>query len=292
MKRCLFTLLLSCTLWCSVQAQTTYTVDGENLDLKTEVEGPLNLLWTSKDQVFRYFIADKNGTITELKNTKVDGKFQSEYITQLENLTNNGVTALKVKFILPDLKRYIVDYNNSVAPGTNTYSRMKLKTRLGAFGGLTNSPFAENPENETTGLFGAELEFFGDTKTPRHAGFLSARHSLSNDKFKYSATQIALGYRFRFIKNEAFNFYANVKFATLTFVKDEVTTFNPANPLTTIVVEESATLFDTPFIFGVGADIKLGNGYVTLAYNELFAILLDNQGNFPIDFALGYKFNL
>jgi hypothetical protein len=58
-------------------------------------------------------------------------------------------------------------------------------------------------------------------------------------------------------------------------------------------VNRNSTAFDAPFIFGVGADIKVGNNsYITLIYGELFAILLDNQGNFSSDISLGYKFNL
>ena len=41
------------------------------------------------------------------------------------------------------------------------------------------------------------------------------------------------------------------------------------------------------------SDIKVTkNGYITLAYNNLFALFLENEGHFPIDFAVGYKFNL
>ena len=84
--------------------------------------------------------------------------------------------------------------------------------------------------------------------------------------------------RFRFVNQSTFNVYANVKFATYTF----------SNTL-----GEDSSDFDVPFIFGLGSDIKIGkNGFITLAYNELFAIFIDNGGNFPIDFAVGYKMKL
>jgi hypothetical protein len=58
-------------------------------------------------------------------------------------------------------------------------------------------------------------------------------------------------------------------------------------------VDSNETSFDIPFIFGLGSDIKVGkNNYITIIYGELFAILLDNQGNFSTDIAVGYKFNL
>ncbi len=58
-------------------------------------------------------------------------------------------------------------------------------------------------------------------------------------------------------------------------------------------VNVNSTTFDTPFIFGIGADIKVGdNGFITIIYGEMFALLLNNQGNFSSDISLGYKFNL
>jgi len=46
------------------------------------------------------------------------------------------------------------------------------------------------------------------------------------------------------------------------------------------------------FIFGLGADIKLGSGYLTLVYDSLFGVFIDSKDNFPVDFAVGYKFDL
>jgi len=46
-------------------------------------------------------------------------------------------------------------------------------------------------------------------------------------------------------------------------------------------------------IFGLGADFKIcDSSYITFVYDSIFALLRDNEGNFPIDFAVGYKFNL
>ena len=136
----------------------------------------------------------------------------------------------------------------------------------------------DNPDNKSTPLFGLEFEILEANKMPRHAGFFSFRHALEQKDIEYTETQLALGYRFRFINQSAFNIYANVKFATYTFSESP---------------ERSLSAFDAPFIFGLGSDIKIGeNGFLTLAYNELFAIFIDNGGNFPIDFAIGYKMNL
>lgn len=46
-------------------------------------------------------------------------------------------------------------------------------------------------------------------------------------------------------------------------------------------------------MFGLGADIRIAEGhFITIGYNELFALLIDNQGYFPVDLAIGYRFNL
>jgi hypothetical protein len=81
-----------------------------------------------------------------------------------------------------------------------------------------------------------------------------------------------------------------MKFATLNFSNATILVNNDD----IITTEEISDIsFDVPFIFGIGADIRITeNSFITLAYNELFALFLDNQGNFSQDFAVGYKFNL
>ena len=77
---CLFCLVLS---FAFAEAQDSYTINGEVLELKTEVNGKLDLLWNIVDGKYRYFVRTENDNIIELKNTKVDGKFQEEYKTLL-----------------------------------------------------------------------------------------------------------------------------------------------------------------------------------------------------------------
>ena len=60
MKNILTTISLAliCQL---VVSQETYTYNNESMILKTEIEGELDLLWTSGvDGRFRYFIKDKD----------------------------------------------------------------------------------------------------------------------------------------------------------------------------------------------------------------------------------------
>ena len=189
------------------------------------------------------------------------------------------------------LKEFIDNYNISVDENYETnVSRSKFQFRLGVFGGITNSPFVTNPNNEKTPLFGAELEILEAERISRHAVFVQLKHVTEQDDIKYSTTELSLGYRFRVINKETFSLYGNMKFATLNFSNATVITENNG-VITTEEFNESA--FDVPFIFGIGADINVSkNSFITLAYNEIFALLLDNQGNFSTDFSIGYKFNL
>lgn len=281
-------LILFCLAFQINYSQETYTVNGTSLELKTEIKGKLDLLWNVIDGKYRYFVKSEDGTITELKNTKNDNNdYQEEYKSTLSNLTNGKPTD-KLKLTLYSLKSYIDSYNASVDSGyisANTERNVQL--RLGFSGGITNNPFVGNPDNTKTPMIGAELEIFEANSLPRHSGFLQARHAFENDDFKYSTTELALGYRFRFINKETFSVYGQVKLATLNFTD---VTFLDENDME---VNSNETSFDIPFIFGVGSDIKVGdNSYITIIYGELFAAFLDNQGNFSTDIAVGYKFNL
>ncbi len=276
----------------SLIAQENYTINGENLELKTEVDGTIDLLWNTINGQYRYFIKEANNTITELKNEKdANNKYQNEYQQTLKNLT--GKDASKIKLTLYSIKKFVNDYNAS-QDANYSFSENKavLKSRLGIFGGLTNNRFLTNPDNIKTGTFSAEFEVFGAKLMTKHAGFASMKHTLSKDEFDYTATQIALGYRYRFINKDCFNIYAQTKFATYTFSKSKETIPSLEDPNTLIEIEDSGNAFDAPFIFGLGADFKLGNGYASIIYDSLFALLIDNKDNFPIDFSIGYKFNL
>lgn len=287
-----FICLLFLCLFCSIsQAQELYMVEGEELRLKTEVSGKLDLLWNIIDGKYRYFVRTETNTIVELKNTRVDGKYQFEYRDLLTELTDNSMSTNRLNLTLFSLSEFIDAYNGSVDSNyESTVSRNKLLFRLGVFGGLTNSPFVNNPDNLTTPLFGGEFEVLDVDLISRHAAFFQIKHVVEQDELQYSTTELALGYRFRAINKAKFSLYANVKFATVNFSNAVVIT-NLDDTLTS--EEVSDTAFDAPFIFGIGADIRVTeNSFITLGYNELFAIFLDNQGNFSQDFTIGYKFNL
>ena len=273
-------------------SQETFTVNNETLELKTEVDGNLDLLWNIFDGEYRYFVRANDGRIQELVNTKNEDtrNYQEEYKAVLNNLTKDyGLTAEKVNLTLFSLKEYINKYNATSDLNYNYDDRAKVQSRIGVFGGLTNQPFVQNPNNETVPFFGLEFEIFEESRLPRHALFFHFRHALESDDFKYASTKASIGYRYRLINKEAFNFYGNLKIVTFTASKGTYVSSDP----TIGVYEETASGIQVPFTLGLGADIRITqNSFITLAYHDIYAVFIDNSDNFPIDFALGFKINL
>ena len=114
MKKLIFLLLLA--LFCfSATAQKQYTINGETLELKTEISGTIDLLWNIIDNEYRYFVK-KDETITELVNTKGETKkFQEEYKIILSNLTEgNSLNTDDVKLTLYSLRNFVNEYNDVI----------------------------------------------------------------------------------------------------------------------------------------------------------------------------------
>jgi hypothetical protein len=282
MKRLLF--ILAIFLAQISFSQQTYSVNGENLSLYSEAEGSLTLLWNSFDGNYRYFLK-KDNEIVELKNTKVNGDYQEEYKDVLKNYT--GADVSKVNLTKADLSKTIDAYN--VANDSSYVSEAKsvqLKTRLGAFAGITNYAYFLNPENTSLPQLGAELEIIDEVKLKRHSLAVQLRHIIGNDDFDFSSTQVSLNYRFKFVKCETFDVYVNTKIADYVHISQDI------NVAPDIKIGASGGEFQAPFALGVGADIALGNGFLTILYQDIVALNLNDNGEFPIDFAVGYKWNL
>lgn len=294
MKKIFSILIFALFISISTQAQISHNVDGETHELTEEITGKASLFYAIIDGEYRYFIK-KNDEVTELSNTRGEnGKYQEEYKEILSILTAEASLDIsKVKLTLSSLKEHIDEYNKAVDQNYRMQAnRPKPKARLGGFAGMSNNPFVDNPENVIVPIFGAEFEVY-DVKASRHSIVFGFKQSLSGgDDFDYTSSQFSLAYRFRIINKESFALYPQATLATYTFSSSEVTTVDPTTSISTTSTI-SGSSFDAPIILGIGADIKLGNGYITLSANELVALInFENQGNFPVDLRLGYKFNL
>lgn len=275
----------------TLHAQQQYTVGGENYILKTEVEGPLTLLWNSIDGEYRYFL--KKGTeIVELKNTKRDGDYQEEYKAVLRQETADApVSTDKVNLTVPSLHKFVAEYNGNKDPNfSENKPSVDLQFRLGAFIGITNSVYTENTYNMAQATGGLDLELIDAVKLKSHAMVLRFKQTIRGNSYKYSASQLSLNYRFKFVKTTKFDAFVNCKFAAFTFFKREETKeYEFANPVTTT---SSGSDFSAPITFGIGADYKVGNGYITFNYNDIVGLSVESNDEFPVDFTVGYKFNL
>lgn len=275
-------------------AQQQYTVDGKQYTLRTEIEGPLTLLWNTIDGEYRYF-SKKDGTILELKNTKVKGDYQEEYkdvlAMQTEDIT--GIDVSDVKFTRPSLSSFFVTYNKvKDITFTHQSKAVQLKTRLGAFAGISNNVYSSNITNEITPSLGIDFEVLDDVNLRRHSVVLQFKQLFKNPENNSTSSQFSLNYRFKFVKSAKFDVFINTKFVAYTYSKTEVTVIDPEDETSTIV-SNSGGNFNAPAAFGIGADYAVGNGYITFNYNDIVAVGVDNEdGNFPVDFTLGYKLNL
>lgn len=284
-----FTLFLSSSSF----AQMTHTIDGKPYELTEEITGNASLFYAIIEGEYRYFIK-KNDALTELTNTKDEnGTYQNEYKEILSILTADaGMDISKVNLTLGSLKTYVDNYNKASDIDYKLQAeRPVAKTRLGGFAGMSNNPFISNPDNTFVPVLGVELEVY-DEKRPRHSLGLNFKQSLEMESanLKYTSSQFGLFYRFRIINKTSFSIYPQATFATYTFSKSETTT---TNGNVTSVTKNTGSALDAPIILGLGADIKLGHGYITLSANELVALInLENGGNTPLDLRLGYKFNL
>lgn len=278
----------------ALQAQEQYVINGETYTLKTEVEGSLTLFWNTINGEYRYF-SKKEGAIEELKNTKQNGDYQKEYKGVLEQQTSDApVSTEKLNLTLPSLHSFFVEYNKKKDPSFDDEKEsIELQFRLGLFAGISNSVYTENPENALQPIAGIDLELIDAVKLRRHALVLRFKQTFESSDYKYSASQFSLNYRFKFVKTPKFDVFVNAKFAALTFSSKEIVTHvAESNPPILFTSKVSGTDFSAPLTFGIGADYRVGNGYITFNYNDIVGISVDSNDEFPIDFTLGYKFNL
>jgi hypothetical protein len=272
-------------------AQNTYSVDGNTVELQTEVDGPLSLLWNITDGNYNYYVM-KGNTITELKNTKVDKEYQEEYKIELQKQVSDAPMAVdKVKFTLASLRNFISDYNKRIDPNfVEKGNNIKLKTRLGAFVGITNYVYSANPNNKMLPTMGADFEIVDHNLLKRHSLVLRFKQIFENSEYKFSSSQFSLNYRFKFIKKEKLDVFLNTKIAGYHYESRQVEVINEdgSTDLTTV----SDGNFEALLNFGIGADYALGNGYLTFMYNDFISVVQESNSVFPLDFSLGYKFNL
>ncbi len=280
----------------STTAQTTsYTIHHQSYELKTDVEGTISLLWTIIDKEYRYF-AKKGDSITPLINTKIQGTFQEEYKTQLLKLTS-GVPMDKdridrVRLTLSNLRRFFNIYNKKVDPAyIEKKSHSNLEYRLGFFGGITNSIFRTDLSNSLEYKEGIrpqliiDFELYDSKALPSHGFAIQYRHTFFRGELGDNDHQFSINHRFKFIKTPMFQVYLNTKVVTYSIFRTDF--LGPGFTDPSII---TVTNLESPFIFGLGTDIKLKKGYLTLQYTDIYSFVIDSRNEFPVDISAGYRF--
>lgn len=119
----------------------------------------------------------------------------------------------------------------------------------------------------------------------RHGLVLQFRHSFRTVDYDRIFSQLSFNYRYKFIQNDAFALFAQAKLLALSFYKLEEDNEEG-------LVLTSGSSLQPPMGLGLGVDIRLGLGYITLAINDIVAPGYDTDETFAIDITLGYKFRL
>lgn len=275
-----------------VSAQETYQINNEEIVLIKEVEGTLSLLWNIIDDEYRYFV-EKDGEIVELLNTKKDGKFQEQYKKTLAIFTaNSDVNTDNVKLILYSLRDFVNRYNQAVDPDyVYNKTTATIQTNLGVFGGVTNNIYTSNPDNEFTPVLGVELEIVDPNLALRHSIFFQLRHSSATSDFDYMSTQLSLNHRFKFVNTGDFNLHLDTELVNFYHSEENMDVLDENGEITS--EKNSGFSLKTPLSFGIGMDVRiLSNGFLTFSYNDAVSLIMDNNGNFPMDFTVGYKMSL
>lgn len=281
------TILAFFLLSSGLAAQEIFIIEGDTLELKREVKGTLNLYWGQENNDFRYFV-QKSKRMKELTN------LNGEYKNQLAELTTDAdISTRDVKFALYSLKHFVNQYNALIQEDYlyNT-STPNIQNRIGLFTGLSNNKYTNNPENIIAPVLGVEFEFFDPNLAPRHVAFLQLRQSFKRKEYRYASTQFSVNYRFKALYFSGFDIHIDAELATLYYSEDQIPITNDSGEVIAIEDDRGFT-FTAPFSFGIGTDIKVTDeSFISLSYNDFVSLLLDGNGSFPIDFSVGYKFNL
>lgn len=272
-----------------MSAQEVFIINEDTLQLKREVKGPLSLFWTEEDNRYRYFVQKKNRMV-ELLNHEGN----QQYKEQLAALTTDAqIKTRDVQFVLYSLRHFTNTYNSLVEENyIKNESTKDIKQRISLFTGFSNNIYTDNPKNIFAPVAGIEYEFYDPNLAPRHSAFLQLRHNFDQGEYRYSATHFSINYRFKALRFKNFDLHANARLATLYYSKETISITNEAGNVVG-VKEDSGFTFTAPLSFGIGSDIRVTpNSFISLGYNDIFSIVLDSNGKFPLDFTVGYKYNL
>lgn len=289
LQRCLWVVLLF--FWSGLQGQGIFVIEGDTLKLTAEVRGELSLFWDKEPESPRFFVR-KGDRILELKDSLHNGRPQ--YRIALERITRNQNAPLRdLEFSRASLGAFVRTYNEHAAlQRTQSESQRVFASRIGFFTGLSNKVYADNPDNVLAPLIGLEFELFNPQFSWRHSLVVDLEQSFKRQGYRYTATQLSLGFRYRFLQINRLQFYLDATLVRLLYERDEYQELDEHGGVLAMR-DDSGFKLQAPLSLGMGADYQVTqNGYITFGYNEVVSATLESNGAFPIDITIGYRYQL
>lgn len=289
LQRYLWVVLLF--FWSGLQGQGIFVIEGDTLKLTAEVRGELSLCWDEGPERPRFFVR-RGDRMLELKDSLHNGRAQ--YQMELERITRDQNPSLgDLEFSLASLGAFVRTYNeNAQQQKTQKESQRVFASRIGFFTGLTNNVYADNPDNVLAPLIGLEFEMFNPQFSWRHSVVVDLEQSFKREGYRYTATQLSVGYRYRFVQINRLQFYLDATLGRLLYERDEYQEIDAHGQLLAMR-DNSGFKLQAPLSLGIGADYQVTQkGYITFGYNEVVSATLESNGSFPIDITLGYRYQL
>lgn len=288
-QRFLWVILIFC--WSGLQGQGIFVIEGDTLTLTAEVRGELSLFWNENTENPRFF-ARKGDQMLELKDSLSSGRPQ--YQIDLARIAGDqDDSVLDLEFSLASLGAFFRSYNEEVRQlRAEKESRRVFASRIGFFTGLSNNVYAENPDNVLAPLVGVEFEMFNPQFSWRHSAVLDLEQSFKQEGYRYTATQLSLSYRYRFLQLNRLQIYVDATLGRLLYERDEYQVLDEQGEVLALR-DDSEIKLQAPLSLGFGADYQVTQkGYITFGYNEVVSATLDSNGSFPIDITVGYRYQL
>lgn len=282
MKKFAFLLvLLIISFQMSFAQKDTLTVNGVEKILNYSVKGELSLLVDQQDE---------KETLYLKKADKVEKLTAENYKSQLNNFTNDiYVDFDDTKFELSDIKSVVNKYNSifnsiDVTP--------PVSVRLGLLGGSSNyTAYLPTAVDDQFLMGGISLEFYNEEKLNRHSVIFQVRNNLDQGDIDLNILEFGLGYRFKIINKENFHFYFETEFLNLHKVEFDESRL--PDDLDFISETSSNYGIEPPLGLGFGMAYQVAKDlFLSLNYNNLYYIGLDDNGEFPVDVRFGIKYKL
>lgn len=262
-------------------------IDPDNLI--TAVDGPMSLLWKKENRTY-HFYSKKNGEIVELHNSEIDGRPQEEYKEVLRAHSDNKMNVDQVKLNLRSLTNFYLTYNNLVSDPN--FNEAKIEHRIGLSGGLDEAGYIYNPANIIHPILVAEYELSEAGPKRRFSVALKFTQILKDSEHDYSASKVSFNYRIKLIRSSKIDIFINTNLAEYQNSRYSLEITSSEMPVEKTQIAHHGSGFTSPLGFGIGADYKIGKGFLNILMSDAVSLNSKTSNNFSLNLSLGYKLRL